>query len=105
MKTKLSKWQFWCDRGGTFTDVIGISPKGEVFTEKILSNNPYHYEDSTLEGIRRILNMDKSEKIPENLIEKIRIGTTIGTNALLEGKGSPTVLITTKGFRDALRMF
>ncbi len=98
------KWKFWCDRGGTFTDVIGISPRGQVFTEKLLSSNPDNYQDSTEEGIRRILKLIKNEPIPENLVESIRIGTTIGTNALLEKKGEPTVLITTKGFEDALKI-
>ena len=98
------KWKFWCDRGGTFTDVIGINPRGQIFTEKLLSSNPDNYQDSTEEGIRRILKLIKNEPIPENLVESIRIGTTIGTNALLEKKGEPTVLITTKGFEDALKI-
>ncbi len=100
----IKKWEFWCDRGGTFTDIIGLNPEGERFYKKILSHNPEHYPDSTVEGIRSILNLSDAREISSDLIGKIKIGTTIGTNALLEQKGEPIVLVTTKGFKDALKI-
>ena len=101
-KDKKKKWKFWCDRGGTFTDVVGVSPQGTIFTEKLLSDNVAHYKESTIEGIRRILDIDNDNKLPAHMIESVRMGTTIGTNALLENKGSSTALIITAGFKDAL---
>ena len=98
------KWEFWCDRGGTFTDIIGINPQGEKVYKKLLSNDPKNYTDSTVEGIRKILNISRTERLPTELVGKIKIGTTIGTNALLELKGEPIVLVTTMGFKDALRI-
>ena len=97
-------WQFWIDRGGTFTDVIGLSAEGNLFTEKLLSENPHQYLDAATAGIRRILGLSQGEPISGQDIECVKIGTTVATNALLERKGEPTVLITNKGFGDCLRI-
>ena len=91
-------WQFWIDRGGTFTDVVARTPSGDILTGKLLSENPRHYPDAAIEGIHRIL----GETGVEAPIESVKMGTTVATNALLERQGEPTVLITTRGFRDAL---
>ena len=91
-------WQFWIDRGGTFTDVVARTPDGEVLTGKLLSENPRHYPDAAIEGIRRLLRQTGIEAP----IESVKMGTTVATNALLERRGEPTVLVTTNGFRDAL---
>jgi 5-oxoprolinase (ATP-hydrolysing) len=98
------RWQFWIDRGGTFTDVIGLSPTGELRAEKLLSDNAHQYADAATAGIRRILGIANQEAIPANQIESVKIGTTIATNALLERKGEPTVFVTNKGFGDCLRI-
>ena len=98
------KWQFWVDRGGTFTDIIGRSPQGEFVTKKLLSINPEQYLDATVEGIRQILNLNVSELIPKELVECVKMGTTVATNALLERKGERTALVTTSGFKDALKI-
>ncbi|MDH3335087.1 MAG: hydantoinase B/oxoprolinase family protein, partial [Rhodospirillaceae bacterium] len=98
------KWQFWIDRGGTFTDVVARTPDGQVETRKLLSENPEQYPDAALEGIRRILGLETSDKIPEELLEHVKMGTTVATNALLERKGTPTALVTTVGFADSLRI-
>ncbi len=90
-------WQFWIDRGGTFTDVVARAPAGEVLTGKLLSENPRQYPDAAIEGIRRILRRTGSGAP----IESVKMGTTVATNALLERRGEPTVLVTTSGFRDA----
>jgi 5-oxoprolinase (ATP-hydrolysing) len=100
----MSKWQFWIDRGGTFTDVIGLDPENKTHTLKLLSENANQYEDATLEGIRRLLKIKNAESIPTNLIDSIKMGTTVATNALLERKGEKTALVITKGFKDALRI-
>jgi 5-oxoprolinase (ATP-hydrolysing) len=97
-------WQFWIDRGGTFTDVIGLSWDGKLVTEKLLSENEHQYSDAATAGIRRILGLNPGEPIPSQDIECVKIGTTVATNALLERKGEPTVLITNKGFADCLRI-
>ena len=97
------KWQFWVDRGGTFTDLVARSPDGRLVTGKYLSENPSQYKDAALYGIRDIIG--KAENQPEALakhIENIKLGTTVATNALLERKGEPTCLVTTKGYADAL---
>ena len=96
--TQGSGWQFWIDRGGTFTDVVARTPDGEVLTGKLLSENPRHYPDAAIEGIRRILDRTGSGA----RIDSVKMGTTVATNALLERRGEPTVLVTTRGFRDAL---
>jgi 5-oxoprolinase (ATP-hydrolysing) len=99
-----SRWQFWIDRGGTFTDVVGRAGDGSLSTRKLLSQNPGHYEDAALQGIRDILGVDARDPIPGASIEVVKMGTTVATNALLERKGEDTVLVTTKGFGDALRI-
>ncbi|MDJ0842056.1 MAG: hydantoinase B/oxoprolinase family protein [Acidobacteriota bacterium] len=93
-------WAFWIDRGGTFTDVVGRTPEGALRTLKLLSENPDHYEDAAVEGIRRLLSVPPGEPVPAGRIEAVKMGTTVATNALLERKGEPTVLVTTRGFAD-----
>jgi 5-oxoprolinase (ATP-hydrolysing) len=93
-----SSWQFWIDRGGTFTDVVALRPNGSLETAKLLSENPEQYDDAATEGIRRVL----TEWPDEAPIEAVKMGTTVATNALLERQGSPTALVVTEGFADAL---
>ncbi len=97
-------WQFWIDRGGTFTDVVAQHPNGELFTHKLLSDNPEHYQDAAIQGIRDILKLDHDDAFPSEQISAIKMGTTVATNALLERKGERTALLITKGFQDALRI-
>ncbi len=97
-------WEFWIDRGGTFTDIVARAPDGVFHTGKLLSENPEQYDDAATEGIRRFLDADKDSALPADHINAIKMGTTVGTNALLERKGDPTVLVVTKGFRDQLRI-
>ena len=98
------RWHFWIDRGGTFTDVVAKDPEGHLVARKLLSQNPERYPDAALEGIRECLSTRGGSDInPEN-IATIRMGTTLATNALLERKGAPTLLLTTQGFGDALRI-
>src|ERR1700704_7163236 len=98
------RWQFWIDRGGTFTDVVARRPDGAMVTHKLLSDNPEQYRDAALAGIRHLLEVPAGQPIPVEKIEAVKMGTTVATNALLERKGEPTVLFTTKGFRDQLRI-
>src|SRR5881296_1816426 len=98
------RWQFWIDRGGTFTDIVARRPDGSIATHKLLSENPGRYRDAALAGIRRILDLNEGEPIPAGAIEAVKMGTTVATNALLERKGEHTVLFITRGFRDALRI-
>ena len=98
------QWQFWIDRGGTFTDIVAQSPDGNTIVHKLLSENPDRYSDAPIQGIRDILCIDQTEPIPIDQISAIKMGTTVATNALLERKGDRTVLLITKGFRDALRI-
>jgi 5-oxoprolinase (ATP-hydrolysing) len=98
------RWQFWVDRGGTFTDVVARRPDGAIRIHKLLSESPEHYADAALQGIRDILGLGKEEPLPDAAIEAIRMGTTVATNALLERKGAPTVLAITRGLGDALRI-
>ncbi len=100
----MTKWQFWIDRGGTFTDIVAQSPDGEIFSDKLLSENPEQYEDAALQGIRDFLNITAQDPIPSHKIASVKMGTTVATNALLEHKGDRTLLVITKGFRDALRI-
>ncbi len=100
----MSGWQFWIDRGGTFTDIVAKSPAGDLSVHKLLSDSPEHYEDAAIEGIRRILGVGAGEPLPADAIDAIKMGTTVATNALLERKGEPTVLTITEGFGDALRI-
>ncbi len=97
-------WQFWIDRGGTFTDIVACRPDGALVTHKLLSENPGRYRDAALAGIREILGLKKDGEIPAQVIEAVKMGTTVATNALLERKGARTVLFITRGFRDALRI-
>jgi 5-oxoprolinase (ATP-hydrolysing) len=96
-----SSWQFWIDRGGTFTDVVALLPDGSLATAKLLSDNPEQYADAAAEGIRRFMVGTDSDSVPAG-IEAVKMGTTVATNALLERRGSPTALIVTEGFADAL---
>ncbi len=98
------RWQFWIDRGGTFTDVVGRKPDGSLVTHKLLSENPEQYDDAAVAGIRHLLNVAADQPVPVDRIEAVKMGTTVATNALLERKGEPTVLFITRGFRDALRI-
>jgi 5-oxoprolinase (ATP-hydrolysing) len=98
---KRKAWQFWIDRGGTFTDVVALRPDGSLQTAKLLSENPEQYEDAAAEGIRRFMSGSELGSDPTG-IEAVKMGTTVATNALLERQGSPTALIVTEGFADAL---
>jgi len=97
-------WEFWIDRGGTFTDVIGRRPDGALVTHKLLSENPEAYRDAAVHGIRHLLGLKPGDAIPSECIAAVKMGTTVATNALLERKGDRTLLLITKGFRDALRI-
>ena len=98
------RWQFWIDRGGTFTDIVGKRPDGTLVTLKLLSEHPERYQDAAVAGIRRLLGLTPGEPITPAAVECVKMGTTVATNALLERKGEPTLLVTTRGFRDALRI-
>jgi 5-oxoprolinase (ATP-hydrolysing) len=97
-------WQFWIDRGGTFTDIVGKRPDGQLVTHKLLSENPDQYKDAAVAGIRHLLGLTQNEPVSPKLVSCVKMGTTVATNALLERKGERTLLVTTKGFRDALRI-
>ena len=99
-----TRWQFWIDRGGTFTDIVANSPDGKLVIHKLLSENPERYTDAAVQGIRDILRIPADAAIPAAEIEAIKMGTTVATNALLERKGDRTILLITKGFGDALRI-
>ncbi|RUW92730.1 hydantoinase B/oxoprolinase family protein [Mesorhizobium sp. M7A.F.Ca.US.010.02.1.1] len=98
------KWDFWIDRGGTFTDIIGRDPEGGLHPRKLLSENPEAYNDAAIQGIRDLLGLSVGDTIPSGLIGDIKMGTTVATNALLERKGDRVLLLITKGFRDALKI-
>ena len=95
-------WDFWIDRGGTFTDIVGRDPNGVQSALKLLSENPELYPDATVQGIRELMGLPSEASIPTHLIDSIKMGTTLATNALLERKGAPTILVITRGFADAL---
>jgi 5-oxoprolinase (ATP-hydrolysing) len=97
-------WDFWIDRGGTFTDVVGRRPDGTLVAHKLLSENPEAYRDAAVQGIRDLLGLEPGEPIPAGRIGAVKMGTTVATNALLERKGERTLLVTTRGFRDALKI-
>ncbi len=97
-------WDFWIDRGGTFTDVVARRPDGTLVAHKLLSENPEAYRDAAVQGIRDLLGLEPGETIPPGRVGAVKMGTTVATNALLERKGDRTLLVTTKGFRDALRI-
>ena len=98
------KWDFWIDRGGTFTDVVARRPDGSLKAHKLLSENPEAYEDAAVQGIRDLLGLKADEPIPPETIGAVKMGTTVATNALLERKGARTLLLITRGFRDALKI-
>ena len=98
------RWQFWIDRGGTFTDVVGKRPDGTLVTHKLLSENPEQYRDAAVAGIRYLLGLNATQAVTPDIVACVKMGTTVATNALLERKGEPTLLVTTRGFRDALRI-
>ncbi|OJV66183.1 MAG: 5-oxoprolinase [Burkholderiales bacterium 64-34] len=102
--THIPRWQFWIDRGGTFTDIVAKRPDGSLTTHKLLSENPEQYKDAAVAGIRHLLGLKPGEPVTPALVECVKMGTTVATNALLERKGEPTLLVTTRGFRDALRI-
>jgi 5-oxoprolinase (ATP-hydrolysing) len=103
-----ASWQFWIDRGGTFTDIVGKRPNPDgsftLVTHKLLSDNPEQYRDAAVAGIRHLLGLQAGEPVTPAQVECVKMGTTVATNALLERKGEPTLLVTTRGFRDALRI-
>ncbi|HLY90606.1 MAG TPA: hydantoinase/oxoprolinase family protein, partial [Acetobacteraceae bacterium] len=98
------KWQFWIDRGGTFTDIVARHPDGELSTHKLLSENPGRYRDAAIAGIKTVLGLPLDAPIPSGLVEAVKMGTTVATNALLERKGERTLLVVNRGFADALRI-
>lgn len=97
-------WEFWIDRGGTFTDIVGRRPNGGLVAHKVLSENPEAYRDAAVHGIRELLGLPAGAAIPAGLVSAVKMGTTVATNALLERKGDRTLLVTTRGFRDALKI-
>src|SRR4051812_38806019 len=97
-------WDFWIDRGGTFTDIVGRRSDGTLVAHKLLSENPEAYRDAAVQGIRDLLGLRKGEAIPAGRIGAVKMGTTVATNALLERKGDRTLLVITRGFRDALKI-
>ena len=99
-----ARWQFWIDRGGTFTDIVAQTPDGALRTHKLLSENPERYPDAAIQGIRDLLGLEAGQAIPTAHIDTVRMGTTVATNALLEHQGEPVLLVTTRGFGDALRI-
>jgi 5-oxoprolinase (ATP-hydrolysing) len=98
------RWEFWIDRGGTFTDVVARRPDGNLVTHKLLSEDPKRYDDAAIAGIRAVLGLAHGDRIPAGEIAAVKMGTTVATNALLERNGEPTVLVTTRGFADAPRI-
>ena len=104
MNSTSGTWDFWIDRGGTFTDIIGRAPDGSLAARKLLSENPQAYADAAVQGIRELLELESNQPIPPGRIGSVKMGTTVATNALLERKGERTLLLITKGFRDALRI-
>ena len=100
----MGKWDFWIDRGGTFTDIVGCDPNGKLYPHKLLSENPEAYKDAAIQGIRELLGVNKDQPIPSHLVGNVKMGTTVATNALLERKGERTALLITRGFRDGLRI-
>jgi 5-oxoprolinase (ATP-hydrolysing) len=103
LRDSAHKWRFAVDRGGTFTDIVGLNPSGEIHSLKLLSHT-LKYKDASIEGIRRILGLKNNDPLPEDIIDGIRLGTTVATNALLERKGCKTVLLITKGLADLLEI-
>ena len=99
-----AEWEFWIDRGGTFTDVVARHPDGRLSTHKLLSENPERYRDAAVHGIRTVMGLAPGDAIPEGAIGAVKMGTTVATNALLERKGERVLLLITEGFADLLRI-
>ncbi len=104
MTGNVNGWQFWVDRGGTFTDLVARRPDGSLHAYKLLSENPERYKDAAIQGIRDQLEIDQDTPVPDDLIDAVKMGTTVATNALLERKGDRTLLVITEGFADQLRI-
>src|ERR1700730_8602590 len=102
--TASTSWDFWIDRGGTFTDVVARTPDGTLVARKLLSENPGAYRDAAVQGIRDCLKLTTGGPIPKGTIGAVKMGTTVATNALLERKGERAALLISKGFRDALKI-
>src|SRR4051812_33927790 len=100
----MNKWQFWIDRGGTFTDIVARKPDGTLATHKLLSENPERYADAAVHGVRELLGLSPDAHPGAALIDVVKMGTTVATNALLERTGERTLLVITRGFHDALRI-
>src|SRR6478609_12135458 len=100
----MSGWQFWIDRGGTFTDIVARRPDGTLVTHKLLSDNPERYRDAAVHGIRELLGLAPGAPIADGVIDAVKMGTTVATNALLERKGERTLLVENRGFADVLRI-
>src|SRR6185437_7021022 len=98
------KWQFWIDRGGTFTDIVARDPAGRLSTHKLLSENPARYRDAAIAGIKTVLGVPLDPPIPSGVVDAVKMGTTVATNALLERKGERTLLVVNRGFADVLRI-
>ena len=96
------QWEFWIDRGGTFTDVVARKPDGTLATHKLLSENPERYTDAAVQGIRELMHVGGA--FPDKSIGAVKMGTTVATNALLERKGEPVLLMITRGYRDLLQI-
>ncbi len=103
-KAAQGKWDFWIDRGGTFTDIVARTPEGETVAHKLLSERPEAYRDAAVHGIRQVMGLAPGEPIPADRIASVKMGTTVATNALLERQGDRTLLVTTQGFADALEI-
>ncbi|MEX3009242.1 hydantoinase B/oxoprolinase family protein [Hoeflea sp. TYP-13] len=97
-------WQFWIDRGGTFTDIVARKPDGRLITHKLLSENPEQYKDAAVQGVREMIGAGQNSTLPQSTISAVKMGTTVATNALLERKGDPTLLLVTEGLGDLLRI-
>ena len=97
-------WQFWIDRGGTFTDIVARPPDGRLSTYKLLSENPGRYRDAAIAGIKTMLGLPLEARIPPGTVEAVKMGTTVATNALLERHGERVLLVVNRGFADALRI-
>src|SRR6202008_4203938 len=100
----MSGWQFWIDRGGTFTDIVARAPDGRLSTHKLLSQNPARYRDAAIAGIRHVPGPPLEAAIPAGLVDAVKMGTTVATNALLERRGERTLLVVNRGFADVLRI-
>ena len=100
----MAGWQFWIDRGGTFTDIVARDPAGRLTAVKLLSEDPGRYRDAAVAGVRAALGLAPGAPIPPGTIDAVKMGTTVATNALLERQGERTLLVVNHGFADALRI-